>query len=242
MKLTPESLYLQLGQLVADTPDLNTGPITPEIYQWLGRAHALVDVSGIGIDAISFSSAADHLTSQLRSMNAQKIMAIVYRALAKAELNAPATIRGAFITAGSAFDAFAAIGRVFERATTDVYIIDPYADNKCLSSFAIQAREGVRIKVLGSAGKSAPTLKPAIGPWKEQYGEKRPLEVKFAKPKALHDRLIFVDNKEAWSLTQSFSGFAAHSPASIIRIDPDLAAMKLEAYEDLWSNATNAIP
>lgn len=42
MPLTPEALYLQLGSLVAEMPDLENGPITQEMNRWLGRAGALV--------------------------------------------------------------------------------------------------------------------------------------------------------------------------------------------------------
>ena len=48
----------------------------------------------------------------LREMHAGTILAIAHQALAKAELNAPAELQGAFIAAGHSFDAFAAeIGR-----------------------------------------------------------------------------------------------------------------------------------
>jgi hypothetical protein len=43
MPLSPEELYLQLGNLVADMRDLAHAPITPEMNRWLGRACALID-------------------------------------------------------------------------------------------------------------------------------------------------------------------------------------------------------
>jgi hypothetical protein len=42
---SPEALYLQLGNLVAEMPDLANGPITPEMNRWLGRAAALVELA-----------------------------------------------------------------------------------------------------------------------------------------------------------------------------------------------------
>jgi hypothetical protein len=42
MSITPEQLYLQLGKLVAEMPDLATGPITPEVNKcWAVRPHLL---------------------------------------------------------------------------------------------------------------------------------------------------------------------------------------------------------
>lgn len=47
MPMKPEALYLQLGRLVTSMPELRgKAPITPELNQWLGRAIALVEVSG----------------------------------------------------------------------------------------------------------------------------------------------------------------------------------------------------
>jgi len=53
----------------------------------------------------------------------------------------------------------------------------------------------------------------------------------------LHDRLIVVDGKIVWTLTQSLNAFAARSPASLVRVDPETAALKVAAYEQLWKNA-----
>jgi hypothetical protein len=53
----------------------------------------------------------------------------------------------------------------------------------------------------------------------------------------LHDRLIIVDWSQVWTLTQSLKDFAARSPASVIRVDGDLARLKIDAYEQLWTAA-----
>ena len=42
MSLTPEEAYFQLGNLVAELPDLATGPITPEMKAWLRREELAV--------------------------------------------------------------------------------------------------------------------------------------------------------------------------------------------------------
>ena len=69
-----------------------------------------------------------------------------------------------------------------------------------------------------------------------QYGAARPLQVRLAPPKALHDRAIFTDQTTAWTLTQSLKDFAKRSPAEIVRAD-DIAALKIAAYEAIWANA-----
>jgi hypothetical protein len=142
VSLTPEVLYLQLGSLVAQMPDLANGPITPEVNQWLGRAAALIAETSDQATAITFQNCAQFLAVN-RAYNAQAIMAIIYSALAKAELKAPAAVQGTFIPAGHAFDAFAAVGKVLGTAKTDVLMVDPYADEKVLTDYALLAPEQV---------------------------------------------------------------------------------------------------
>jgi hypothetical protein len=98
--MSPEELYLQLGNLVEQMPDLANGPITQDVNKWLGRATALVTATGAAANAITLQVASQNLNTQLRDQNAQTISAIVYAALATAELAAPAPVRGTFITAG----------------------------------------------------------------------------------------------------------------------------------------------
>ena len=53
-----------------------------------------------------------------------------------------------------------------------------------------------------------PSLKPAVERWVLQYDSVRPLEARIAAPRLLHDRLLIVDHKVAWVLTQSMNAFA----------------------------------
>ncbi len=59
---------------------------------------------------------------------------------------------------------------------------------------------------------------------------------RLAPPKTLHDRAIFIDQAEAWILTQSLKDFAKRSPAEIVRAN-DTASMKIAAYEAVWVTA-----
>lgn len=238
MKLTPEALYLHLGQLVAEMPDLASVTITQEVNQWLGRASALVEEVGNLADTATLNVAANNLNNRaMRQANAHAITAIVHRALAKAEMNAPAGAKGAFVAAGNAFDAFAAVGKVLARAQADIFIIDPYADEKALTDFAVQAQEGVTIRLMADQKDRKASLIPAAQNWVKQFGAARPLTVRLSPPKTLHDRLILIDGKEGWSLTQSLNAFALRSPATIVRADDEIAAMKIAAYEPMWEAA-----
>ncbi|ARU25109.1 phosphoribosyltransferase (plasmid) [Ralstonia solanacearum] len=82
-----------------------------------------------------------------------------------------------------------------------------------------------------------PGLKPAAESWAKQYNSVRPIEVRLAPAKSLHDRLITVDDAQAWTLTQSLKDFAARSPASIVRVDTETASLKIHAYAAIWQSA-----
>jgi hypothetical protein len=241
MSLTPEALYVQIGQLMAQMPDLKSETVTPELHKWLARAVALVEEVGDITDAVTLRTLADQMVTMARIPGvqddlAEQIVPIIHRALARAELKAPASAQGVFIPAGNSFEAFAAVGRVLGTATADVLIVDPYGDEKLLTDFAIQAPERIPIRLLTDAKRYKPTLVPAAQRWKQQYGPDRPLEVRLAVT-ALHDRLIVVDGATAWAVGQSFKDLAEKAPTSIVRVGPETAALKISAYADLWKAA-----
>jgi hypothetical protein len=241
--MDPESLYRQLGQLVADAPQDLGGPTPPSeaTLRWLGRASALISQISGAYDCAAFTTASDNLTGMLREMNAHQIMTILHRALARAELVAPVAVQGAFIPAGASFDVFQAIGKVLQDAQQDLLIADPYLDSRVLTDFLPLSAETVSCRLLSdmqSAKKDS--LIPALSRWQQQYGATRPVELRLTQPRALHDRLIVVDGVKVWSLTQSIKDFAARSPASVLRTESELASMKVAAYEALWDSATRA--
>jgi hypothetical protein len=240
MPINPEALYLQLGRLVSSMPELRgKDPITPEINQWLGRAIALVEASGADkVDIITLKVCAQGLDTSIRNQNAQTVATIVHSALARAEMNAPASAQGAFIAAGDTLNAFAAVGKVLARAKSDILMVDAFADQSIITDFAITAPERVNLRILG-ANKEARklALRPAAERWVTQFGQDRPIEVRVAPAAELHDRLILIDGTEAWFAGQSFNGMAQRSHTSIEKSDPELAAMKVQAYEALWSGA-----
>jgi len=234
------SLYLQLCQLVADIPELGgREPITAAANSWLGRASYLVGQTGNIADKVGLDSACEFLIGPLRDTNVQIITSIVHRALAYAEATAPTAFRGGFIGVRADIDALQVVGKVLRAAQSSVLIVDPYMDLKEFTDFAPLAGADIKIKLLADSQSTKPdSLSPGIRRWETQFGSDRPLEVRLALPRTLHDRLIFVDEKAVWSLSQSLKDFAGRSPASVQRLDPDLAARKVAFYDDSWASAT----
>lgn len=240
MKIKPDALYMQLGQTIATIPVLPvSGPLSADVMQWLGRAAALVEASGDLADSMQFRNMANtlHGVHSRPGMMAGMTM-ILYRALARAELVAPASAQGSFIPVGESFSAFSAVSKVVGDAKSDVLFVDPFADHKVLTNFAVLVPRGVPVRILADGRVKQSSLKPAAHNWIKEHGGTWPLEVRQTPPKQLHDRLIIVDGAAVWSLTQSFNGIAEHSPATILKVPADIAELKLSAYTDIWQAAS----
>ncbi|MBW7968408.1 phosphatidylserine/phosphatidylglycerophosphate/cardiolipin synthase family protein [Bradyrhizobium sp. BR 10289] len=204
---------------------------------WLGRAEALVATSGDVAALAEFTLAKPKLAQPTtRAMAQQSLMLTLYKVLAAAELASPPGAQGAFIPVGSSFDAYAAIAKVMSAAKHDVLVVDPYMDDTVLIDFGGVLNEGVTLRLLTDQATARPNLAPAASRWKAQF-DRRPLEVRLASQKALHDRAIFIDRSEAWTVTQSLKDFAKRSPAEIVRAD-DIASLKIASYESIWLNST----
>jgi len=249
MAIVPEALYLQLGQHVAEMPDVLTvdarGNVPVDVLRWLGRAANLIEMvyaSDLGnSDPLYFRLACNGLGGPivLRSGNAHDISAIVFRALAKAEANAPAGARGSFVPAGAGFSALQSVGKVLQEAATDVLIVDPYLDATALTDFAPLVAENVALRLLGDSATTKPdSLRPATQRWVAQHAAARPLEIRLSAPRALHDRLILIDRQIVWVLTQSLKDFAKRSPASVNRADPEVGQLKIAHYDGACHSAT----
>ncbi len=240
-----QSAYVQLGRLLGSQPDLvePEQTILPDVQRWLGRVSVLVERAGNLGDAVNFRHLSDELAActftPLRFSQAAKLQNIAQRALAVLESRSPG-IAGSFIPVGNEFDAFAAIGKLLGSAKSDLLIVDPYLDETVLTDFALSIAEGVNLRLLAGANERKASLEPAVRRWMAQHGAARPLSVRLAKPKTLHDRAIFIDNTEGWTLTQSLNAFAKRSPAEIIKAT-DTSAMKIPAYEAIWSDSTSLV-
>jgi hypothetical protein len=237
----PESLYLQLGQLVAEMPHLTgAGQITPEIDRWLGRAAYLVTEAGVGSDPFSFTTASDGLNNSImRDLYAHQISAIIFRALAFTEAKAPTSARGGFVGVHQDLDALQVVGKLLAEARQGVLIVDPYMDAKVFTDFGPTAPLGATVRLLTDSHYTrVEAVRPAMLRWIQQFGATRPIEVRLSAPRTLHDRLIFADGTMVWSLTQSLKDFAGRSPALAQRLDPDPAKMKIDFYEGVWAAAT----
>jgi hypothetical protein len=119
----------------------------------------------------------------------------------------------------------------------DILMVDAYADEKVLIDYAVLAPENVTIRLLAEAHYKH-SLKPAAKHWVQQFGTCRPLQVRIAPNKKLHDREIFIDGDKAWNVGQSFKDLATRSLTGFSLQEGELGARKIAAYQELWDAST----
>ena len=235
--LKADVLCKRLGQLMADMPPLEP-PLSTEAKQWLATVYALVLASGHTIEAASLSSKMDMLSSRVPEIGAKasrRIVPILNGVLVTERLRANADQPNFFPS--RPLDALAPFSKVLPTAHQDVLIIDPYLDEKSLADFARLVVENVRLRLLAGEEQLETALKPAAPRWARQNPGSRPLEVRLAPRHLVHDRLISIDGRQAWSMSKSFNSHATRSPPSILRVEPEVAALKVKAYENIWEAA-----
>jgi hypothetical protein len=158
--------------------------------------------------------------------------------IAKVELKLPADMQGAFIPAGGVHDGYQAVSKAVAAAQKQVLFVDPYADDTLISDFVSLAPEGIAVFVLGDEQYAKPSLKPGAERWVAQWQTKRPLQVRLATARSLHDRLLVLDSSVAYVVGQSFKDLAKRAHSSLVRMDPESAALKISAHIAMWQTAT----
>ena len=242
--MTPEAIYMGIGRLVENTPDLDNVKLTSQTQKWLADAYTLVQASGELTDLANLRLEIDILTDNTKlqgvsiarqKSSANKIQTILYRALAATKLESITELQESFIHAGKGFDAFSAITKIFDSTNKEILVIDPYLDKKILTEFATDILDNVKIRLLADELGYKESLQLAIKKWVKQYGNLRPIELRLAPKGVLHDRLIIVDNATVWSSTQSFKDFATRSSGKIMR--SQVPSAEIKTYKNIWKNA-----
>lgn len=236
MSINNQDLYQRIVALISSMPDLEGKPATPDVLKFLGQADALVNRVGDQFVTTDFRFSMERLLATGSPQEGQKVILALYRAMYRAELLTPASAQGTFIPASNIFDAMVAVGKVLRTAQREILLLDSYMDATILSDFVVSASDSVKIQLLVEDGKVKSTLKPALQRWHQQY-PKRSLICKLANAGQLHDRAIFIDKQIVYSVSQSFNGLAKNSPATIQKLDAEIALLKMSAYDQIWQNA-----
>src|SRR5262245_32522114 len=242
MMIAPDRIYLDLGRLIADMPELASGPITLELQRWLARADSLVRSSGSLADALQLTVARENLEGPLRARNAQTIISLLHSVLAKAELNSPSEVRGSVLLIGENFDAYLAVRQLLCTATSDALLVEPGAGGKILADYAILAPERVTVWILADEAQYKSSLIAGVQRWQQRLGGHRNLMVRLAPANTLHERLIMLDGGRAWVSGVPFSDLAKRTHTTLVRMRPEEEARKIAMYAEIWDQAEPLSP
>jgi hypothetical protein len=240
--MTPERRYFELGRLIAEMPDLDSGAITPDVQRWLANVNAVVKFSGSLTDALQFAVACENLDGPLRARNVEKITGILHRALTQAERGTPREMRGSIVLIGPERDAYVTVRQLLGTASTDVLLVDPGATGKVLADYAALAPLRVTVRVLADEAQYRPTLVGGARRWQQRFGDDRSLMVRLARAHSLYERLVILDRERAWVLGVPFSDLAKMTHTTLVRMRPEEEARKLEMYDEIWDEAQPLSP
>ena len=236
MKTGPnyDRCYAILKQLLSETPNFYSEPSTlvDDDRIWLAKLKACLTEMHLFSEISSLAGAKYNLSSYPSSA-LKTIRQIAFDALSIAEMKSDSAVNGAFIAVGAAFDFHVVLADILRSSEYDVFLIDPYMDSVVVSDVAPICPENVSIRFLSGDTTHRSSLKPAVESWTKQHGSR--LEAKLIEAKSLHDRLLIIDGKDVFLLTQSVKDFAK---SAVQKMDPEAAGLKANAYSDLWRAST----
>jgi hypothetical protein len=231
----PNILCAELTSIIVSMPSLEV-PLSADARRWLQRAYTLVLAGGYTIEAATLFSKINLLNSptETGARARKKIVPILNSVLAVGRLKTKAA-KGVIVLPTQPFSAVVAFNELLPTADRDILLIDPYFDEMMLGEFASLALKNVRLRLLACREQESVPLAPAPSRWVRHYSRAGPLEVRLASRGKVHDRLISIDGRQAWSLARASN--LARASTSVLKVEPDVAALKVEAYENVWANA-----
>ncbi len=228
-------LLLKLNEAAENTPNFGSTPTleagTPQ-RQWLSEVRALL----IRLDSIekkvSFESTFNMLYQSwewgINNIQGQVADAIEELKL-DLELDGRSEIGSAY-SPGEVYRFFADLKAILNSANQEIIIIDPYFNGDAFDAYLTPSNVAVDVRIL--ANKYSADLQHYATKYKQQHGK----HIEVRKSKRLHDRLIFVDEKECWIMGGSIKD-AGKKPTYLIPVGSALAHEKLKIYETIWEEA-----
>lgn len=224
-------LLERLRTLLNTAPPLQgRGPYGQEQFSWLGRAAILVSAWDRS-EAISFDASMRAMAGNLnRETNHGIVFTTLHKAIASLEDQLPRP-GGQVFGPGAAYDFFKALRELVASAEDSLLLVDPYMDAETVDGYlsALGSCKDVRLLI----ARYADDVRVAVGKFSVQHG----CNVEVRKSGLLHDRVMFVDDVQCWVLGASIKDAAAKKATYLAPLSSDVAAQKLQIYEEIWKTA-----
>lgn len=236
--LTPVQILALLREAIESAPpmDASTAP-DEKLMRWFAKTAALIDQAD---PVIAFNFRQAQKSKGLLAFSRRDILQSLHDAYYKIELEIPAEQSGAFIPAGDAWNGYAALVRVIQSNCDKILIIDPYIVSSIFMELIPHATAKHSVRLLTAKHRERhPALLASLQKWQETHTTTPNfIEARYADSTDLHDRLIIVDDKEVWLISQSIKDIAKKSAASVTKSESQIAEWKVKHYEALWKKST----
>ena len=225
------ALLAELRALADQIPDFDTFTPTSRTHQaWLGKVHALVELWDRYEGAALRTQVSLIAVDIGRKMGVAGTLTILHRAIADLEFRLPVGAEQVF-GPGAVYDFFKALRELLASATRSIFIVDSFLDEQIFDTYLTAAAMPVTVRLLVREGAAA------LGPAVAKFIAQTKMTVEIRRSEALHDRVIFLDDRSCWVLGQSVKDAAKSKTTYLAPLDSDAAGLKKAVYEQLWANS-----
>ena len=232
MAINPKELLTKLRELWDGRILIEQhGPNSPQGTQWLADVRAYLELADPRL-AAEFRRLSEYVALPLSSYTLgplwTSMQATLRTTITKLEAQAPrapAKVYGP----GDALDLYQDLSQVISAAGTEIFIVDPYANEELFSLYLSKVRTGVKIRVLTGSPSSAMRSLAA------KFAARQGINFEARHTNQVHDRVIMIDGRDCWVLGQSIKDAAMKKPTYLVPVDAVSDMAKL--YEDVWAGA-----
>jgi hypothetical protein len=229
--IKPEALLVELDDILRARPTSSElGSSSDEAVAWIGRVKAALH-HWDSVQATSMMRIEPKLHSTMsRDLETgyREVLALIHQARHSVLLRVDQESVAA--EHGQVHQYFDGLRKLIERASADLFFIDPYLDADFITRYPVYAAKGVKIRLLTK--HKLKTLLPAVEMFAAEHGTA--IEVRTAE--ALHDRYVLIDGKECFQSGATFHQGAKTAGTSIVPLVDVFPAVQ-KVCEDLWANA-----
>jgi len=225
------ALLAELRALAETAPSFEKWDPTSQVLQgWLGRVFALLTKWNME-EANTFRTATDTLGVELlRPNNLTKIFAILNRAIADLELQAPSLGAGTS-GPGAIYDFAKVLRELLASAAEGVLIVDPVLDEQQFPGFLSMVQTNVAIRLL--VREKAAALKSAM----EAFATPKNMSFEVRASEGVHDRIVCIDGRSCWVAGQAIKLSVKTKQSYLAPLSAEIAELKLKYYEGIWGSA-----
>lgn len=230
-----EIILQRLKNLLSNKTNLtNYGPTSEKSQQWI--ADTIAALSKVDPDAASeFNQLAQYLPMHfpfssyiLLAPTYQKMLLILRQTISKLEISTP-NKKEKIYAPGDQYELYKDLKKITSEAKSEVFIIDPYADEEIFELYFEKVKPKVVMRLLTK--NPSQILKKVI----LKFAAKSSINFEARNSHHVHDRVIFIDNISCWVLGQSIKNAASKKPTYFIPIE-SITDMK-NLYEDIWNKS-----